>query len=160
MTNQAPVVRRPRTLPADAVPVARSSVARELRAATEELTEVFRRAEIAMRRFGVGGEVVVGSDEDGPLTLAFEKRGREWQLLYVFVNPAGDETGSAPVANAPRAFRVAAASKLGELVEVLNRAARLELESVQRAVKDAFAVLVALEADAPPSDPDADEPPF
>lgn len=160
MTNQGPVVRRPRTAPADAVPVARSSVARELRAATEELSEVFRRAEIAMRRFGVEGSVVIGSDDDGPLTLAFEKRGREWQLLFVFVQPVGDEVGSAPIASAPRAIRVAAASKLGELVEVLNNAARLELDGVQRALAHASAVVVALETDAPPSDPTADEIPF
>jgi len=47
-----------------------------------------------------------------------------------------------------------------ELVEVLNRAAHSELGSVQRALAQASAVVVALEADAPPSEPDPDEIPF
>jgi hypothetical protein len=120
-----------------------------LAAGTDELNLKLAAAEEVLRELGLGVEadVTIMSDlEDQAdhnfysISLCFRKVGGSWSLGLVAVMEGEEQGGLTPITSASREQRIAAASKLGDLLEAMRIQVRAERQRVDEAnsAVDAF----------------------
>jgi hypothetical protein len=163
MTN-APVVRRRSTAQPSSSPAAASAQELDLSQLSDAMNTRFAQAERRLAKIGVAGNILVVTVEGVDHYLDFAKEGHAWRLAQVVGDDWGGEKKPdvTPIARAPRWFRIAAAEKLGELVQEIRDSASREMERVRAALAALDRALDALgpDPDAPPDEFGDENEPF
>ena len=113
----------------------------ELNSVTDGLNKEILVAEEAMRSqlSGVTASVLLSSDEDGEVSLAYGKYGAEWRLLIEKTGPGGEGVADVvPLPNATRQVRVRAVEHLPALIKKMAAIIEADLSEV-RSAKDKVA---------------------